>query len=221
MHASVESGKGRNHLKKLSEEDKRVLLFLIYFSLTILFFPLGFIAWYLLNKKKAAPYFPSIAMLIMLGFGLASYTYVYKPLLVRQIDLGFWSAIIYGGMLSAHLFLMGFLCPNRTAGRWYLASYRLSCGILVLSVVSWSIIARYYLAGAIDTGAAILGSLGLAWVSFLILANKYSPPIRPLATGSNPGNEKPVLIAVWLLTAGDLVVARMVYNLCRLALVHK
>ena len=167
------------------------------------------------------PYFPITAMLIMFSFGSASYIYVYKPLLACDIDIGSWSVIVYGGMLSAHLFLVGFLCPNRSAGWFRLGSYLVSSGLLVLSVVSWSTIARYYLARGVDMGAAILGTLGLAWICFLILANRYSPPIRTLKRSSRPGNEKPVLVAVWLLTLGDFVVAKMIYNLCRLALAHK
>jgi len=160
-------------------------------------------------------------MLITLGFSAASYLYVYRPLLARHIDLGFLSTITYGGMLSAHLFLVCFLCPGLTAGRLRLASYLLSCGILVLSVVSWSMIARYYLAGGLDAGALVIGLLGLAWVAFLILVNRYRPPIKPFPVSPGPGDERPALVAVWLLTAGDLLVARLIYSLCRLALIPR
>jgi hypothetical protein len=197
------------------------LLFLIYFSLTILFFPLGFLAWYVLNRKEMTPYFPMAAMLMMFSFGWASYMYVYRPLLAYNIDIGSWSVIIYGGMLSAHLFLVGFLCPSRSAGWFRLGSYLVSSGLLVLSMVSWSTIARYYLVRGMDLGTAILGTLGFAWICFLILANRYSPPIRALKRTSTEANENPVFVAVWLLTLGDLVVAKMIYNLCRLALAHK
>jgi uncharacterized membrane protein YqjE len=220
MHWVVPA-KGQGHLRKLSEEDKRVLLFLMYFSLTILFFPLGFVAWYGLNRKTVNPFFPFGAITVMLAFGLASHLYVYRPLLVRHIDLGTWSAVIYGGMLSAHLFLFGFLCPNRMAGRVFLTLYYVSCGILALSVVSWSIIPRYHLAGGIDTGTVVLAILGLAWVSFLIAANRFAPPIRSIVRNTDFRRENPVLIAVWLLIAGDLTVARMIYNMCRLTLVHR
>jgi len=160
-------------------------------------------------------------MLITLVFSAANHLYVYRPLLARHIDLGFMSTITYGGMLSAHLFLVSFLCPGRTAGRLRLASYLLSCGILVLSVVSWSMIARYYLAGGLDAGALVLGLLGLAWVAFLMLVNRYRPPINPLPADPGPGDEKPALAAVWLLTAGDLLVARLIYSLCRIALIPR
>lgn len=196
------------------KKNKAILEIAKYFLTAILLFPLSFVLWYLSKRDNMRLYSMVAAIFVVSSISVASYIYVFQPLIKFHVDIGIYGAVIYGGIFSTFFFFGRFIFPTRERSV-LLIIYYIGYIVLVMSTVLWTVIPRYYLAHGPDKGAVLLAALGVSWLIISSLINHYNAPIKKEIAAVKVRDTKIALVFLWLFAIGNCTLLKLIFYVSR------
>jgi len=194
------------------DEDKIAILIAVYLLTSFVFFPLSFTIWYLRNKKKGLRvYYPAIAILILLGISITSYSYIFKPLIKYNLNIGVWGSIVYGGYMAIPFYICRFVSPIHASKKSLIIFY-LGYSLIIINNILWVLLPQYCLLNGFDIASIIIASLGLAWIGFSIFINIVFAP--PEENFKDKTKNWATVTAIWLLALLNTGITRLLYLIC-------